>query len=358
MNIIDEVFKAGESLNFEKYTAQDVQNALAKSTLSFYDLGVLLSPAAQIFLEEIAVKAKQNRERFFGNSVHLFTPLYLSNFCENGCTYCGFNKFREITRKKLDFSEVENELNSLQKIGIEDILLLTGESEKHAGLDYISKCVKMAKSCFNSVGVEIFPTDEIGYKFLRENGADFVSVYQETYNRKIYEKVHVCGKKADFNFRFNAQERALKAGMRGVTLGALFGLNNPFEDAFYAMVHAYFLQKKYPTAEISFSAPRLRGVKGEISERDLLHIFAVFRIFMPHTSVVVSTRESEVFRENIVKIAANKMSANVKVTVGGYACENVGSGQFEVTDKRNLQEVYDDLKSSGMQPVFNDYINV
>ena len=358
MNIIERVFETAKQYSGIKYTADDVRIVLAKATLDFYDLSALLSHSAKDFLEEIAAKAKQNRERFFGNSVHLFTPLYLSNYCENGCTYCGFNKFRDINRKKLSFAEVEAELESLREIGIEDILLLTGESENDAGLEYVAKCVALAKLRFNSVGVEIFPCDESGYEILRQNGADFVSVYQETYNREIYEKVHVCGKKSNFNFRFNSHERALKFGMRGVTLGALFGLADPFIDAFYALAHAYFLQKKYPRAEISLSAPRLRGIAGEVSERDLLHIFAVFRIFMPYAGIVISTRERKIFRDNIIKIAANKMSANVSVAVGGYACNNAGSAQFEVSDKRNLKEIYKDLKSGGMQPVFTDYINV
>ena len=367
-DLMQKVLKYTEEINFDSYIERDVHNALKKDTLTFFDYGALLSLHAENLLEEIAKRAKMETRKHFGNSVSLYTPLYISNFCENYCAYCGFNCENNIERGKLSINDVENELKAIADTDLKEILLLTGEDRNQSGVEYIGEAVKLSKKYFSTIGIEIYPLNIDEYAYLHECGADFVSIYQETYNEDFYMKHHLKGPKRVFSYRFNSQERAIKGGMRGVSFGALLGLYDFRKDAFAAGLHAYFLQQKYPHAEISFSVPRLRSFinnaysadknTNSVSDKQLLNVIMAYRIFMPFASINISTRENQKFRDNTICIAANKISAGVKVGVGGHGSAQKGDEQFDISDDRSVSAIHEMILHKGMQPVYTDYIRV
>ncbi len=354
-----------KKVDFSKFTDNDIYNALEKSFLNEYDFAALLSPVAIKHIEKIAYKAKKETSRYFGNNVSMYTPLYISNYCVNHCTYCGFNCTNQINRGKLTFEEIEREYNIIASSGLREILILTGESRVHADLDYIGESVRIAKKYFSTIGIEIYPLDTEEYKFIHECGADFVSVYQETYNKELYKQVHLKGPKSNFEYRLNSQERALLGGMRGVSFGSLLGLGDYREDSFYAGLHAYHIQKKYPSSEISFSVPRIRPYINnsssnpkDVHELQLLQVMLAFRLFIPFSGLSISTRENENFRNNVIGLCATKISAGVKTSVGGHDEEQKGDEQFQISDNRSVNEIREYIYKKGLQPVFTDYLYV
>lgn len=364
-DLLDRVISAMNNYDYNKYTEKDVINALSRDVLSPDDFAALLSPAALPHLEEMAQRAKIETRKHFGNSIAMFTPLYIANYCENYCIYCGFNCHNKIRRAKLNEDEIEKEMQSIAKTGLQEILILTGESKKMSDVNYIANACKIAKKYFNVVGVEVYPMNSDEYRILHKSGADFVTVFQETYNSDKYETLHLEGHKRIFPYRFYAQERAIMGGMRGVGFAALLGLDDFRKDAFATGMHAYLLQKKYPHAEIAFSCPRLRPIINndkinpkDVHEPQLLQVICAYRIFMPFASITISTRECERFRNNIINIAATKISAGVDVGIGGHTGEQKGDEQFEISDPRNVSQVYEAIKKQGLQPVMSDYIYV
>ncbi len=237
-DIMDRVLEAVSRYDYSKYTVSDVMAALASDYPSESDFAAFLSPAAASCLELMAQKSKAETAKHFGNSVCLFTPLYIANYCENHCVYCGFNCHNKIHRGKLDMEEIEHELSCIASTGLQEILILTGECRSASGIGYIGDALKLAKKHFTTIGIEIYPVNSDEYRYLQECGADFVSVYQETYNTVKYEQVHLSGPKRCYPYRFNSQERAIMGGMRGVAFGSLLGLDNFRKDAFAAGIHA------------------------------------------------------------------------------------------------------------------------
>jgi 2-iminoacetate synthase len=364
-DIMEKVLVGRQQYDYEQFTTLDVEKALSKEHLSLEDYQVILSPAALPYLEDMAKKAMLVTRKHFGNSISLFTPLYIANYCENECVYCGFKATNKINRATLSLEEGEDELKAIAATGLKEILLLTGESRYKSDVEYIGKTVKLAAKYFSTVGIEIYPLNIDEYKFLQSCGADFVSVYQETYNTDTYEKVHLWGSKRIFPYRFHAQERALLGGMRGVSFGALLGLDDFRKDAFAAGLHAHLIQQKYPHAEIGFSVPRLRPYKNnaengpkDVHEKQLLQVMLAYRLFMPYAGITISTRERAGFRDNVIGLAATKMSAGVNVGVGGHNEEQKGDEQFEISDERSVNEVHQMIVSKGLQPVYADYIRV
>ncbi|HHZ05721.1 MAG TPA: 2-iminoacetate synthase ThiH [Clostridiales bacterium] len=363
--IMSKVITAMNNYDYNTYTAKDVKRALCADNRTIEDFAALLSPAAYPFLEEMAQAAQTETRKHFGNSIYMFTPLYIANYCENYCIYCGFNCHNKIKRAKLNIDEIEKEMQAISETGLQEILLLTGESPKMSDVHYIGEACKMARKYFKVVGLEVYPMNSEDYKYLHECGADFVTVFQETYNSDKYETLHLAGNKRIFPYRLNAQERALKGGMRGVGFGALLGLDDFHKDAFATGYHAYLLQKEYPHAEIAVSCPRLRPIINnkeinpkDVSESKLLQIICAYRIFLPYASITVSTRENANFRDHVMAITGTKISAGVAVGVGGHEDEEKGDEQFEISDSRNVKEVYDALIKNGLQPVMSDYIYV
>lgn len=364
-SIMEQVLAFHDKYDFNSFTAKDVQNALNRDRIDFYDYAALLSPAALPFLEKMAKKAQLCTRKQFGNTIALFTPIYIANYCENQCVYCGFNCKNKIHRAKLNMEEIEKEYQAIAATGLKEILILTGESRSMSGIEYIGEAVELAKKYFSLIGLEIYPVEVDEYKYLHEKGADFVTVFQETYNTETYKKVHLAGQKSIFPYRINAQERAILGGMRGVGFGALLGLDDFRHDAFCVGAHATLIQRKYPHAEIAISVPRLRPyINGEetnprdVHEKELLQIMCAYRLLMPFASITISTRERSDFRNNAVNICATKISAGVSVGIGGHSEEEKGDEQFEISDPRSVDEVVDALHQYGLQPSFNDYIRL
>ncbi len=371
-DIMDKVMSQMNSYDPDSYTAVDVRRALSSNRCTIEDFKALLSPAAAPFLEEMAQKAKRATSRQFGNTVYIFTPLYIANYCENYCIYCGFNCYNDINRKKLNYDEIEKEMKIISDSGIEEILMLTGESRMASPVEYIGEACKLATKYFRNVGLEIYPVNTDEYAYLHECGADYITVFQETYDADKYETLHLMGHKRVWPYRFEAQERALMGGMRGVGFSALLGLSNFRKDALASALHVYFLQRKYPHAEFSLSCPRLRPIINndkinplDVHEKELCQILCAYRIFMPFVGITVSSREEKHFRDGIIKIAATKVSAGVSTGIGdhdekynGEQEADAGDEQFEIADSRSFDQMYDDISGEGLQPVLNDYVYV
>ena len=365
-DIGEQVVSRMKAYDYNKYTADDVKRALEAEYLSTEDFGALLSPAAEPFLEQMARRATIETGKHFGSSVCLFTPLYIANYCENYCIYCGFNCHNKIRRAKLDYDGIRREMEAIAKTGMEEILILTGESRKMSDVEYIGKACEIAHEYFKNVGIEVYPMNTDEYAYLHKCGADYVTVFQETYNSDKYETLHLAGHKRIFPYRLNAQERAIRGGMRGVAFAALLGLDDFRKDAYAVGTHAYLLQRKYPHAEISFSCPRLRPIINndkinpkDVHERQLLQVMCAYRIFMPFAGLAISTRERAGFRDNVVGMCATKISAGVSTGIGSHTEEeSKGDNQFEISDDRSLDEVCAAIRAKGLQPVLNDYVYI
>ncbi len=362
-----------EQYEADRYTAKDVQAALEHETCTIEDFKALISPAAEPFLEQMAERARRETSKHFGNTVYLFTPLYIANYCENYCVYCGFNCYNHINRMKLTMEQIEKEMKVIADSGMEEILILTGESRGQSPVEYIGEACKLARKYFRMVGLEIYPVNTDEYRYLHECGADYVTVFQETYDAKKYETLHLMGHKRVWPYRFDAQERALRGGMRGVAFSALLGLSDFRKDALASALHVYYLQRKYPHAEMSLSCPRLRPIINndkinplDVHEKQLCQIICAYRIFLPFVGITVSSRESASFRDGIVKIAATKVSAGVSTGIGDHDSkyngkeneEPQGDEQFEINDSRSLDKMYQDIAEEGLQPVLNDYLYI
>ncbi|MCQ2096756.1 MAG: 2-iminoacetate synthase ThiH [Fibrobacter sp.] len=395
-DIYDKVMGHVDSVDFSKYTARDVLAALDHHTCTVEDFKALLSPAAAPFLEKMAQKAKLETSKHFGNTVYFFTPLYIANYCENYCVYCGFNCYNKIKRMQLSMEQIEREMKIIADSGMEEVLILTGESRAKSSVEYIGEACKIAHKYFRMVGVEVYPMNTDEYKYLHECGVDYVTVFQETYDKVRYEQLHLLGHKRIYPYRFDSQERALMGGMRGCGFSALLGLSDFRKDALASALHVFYLQKKYPHAEMSLSCPRLRPIVNndkinplDVHEKELCQVLCAYRIFMPFVGITVSSRESKEFRNGIVKIAATKVSAGVSTGVGDHeekykkdeckprtteenaraaqtggnaaATESEDAGgdeQFEINDSRSFDTMYKDISGEGLQPVLNDYLYV
>jgi len=371
-DIRDKVMSEVDSYDYTQYTAADVHRALQHDSISVEDLKALLSPAAAPFLEQMAERARLETRKHFGNTVYLFTPLYIANYCENYCVYCGFNCYNHIRRMKLSMDQIEHEMKVIADSGMEEILLLTGESRSQSDVKYIGEACKLARKYFRMVGIEVYPMNTEDYRYLHECGVDYVTVFQETYDPTRYEQLHLAGHKRVWPYRFEAQERALMGGMRGIACSALLGLSDFRKDALASALHVYFLQRKYPHAEVSLSCPRLRPIINnetinplDVHERELCQILCAYRMFLPFAGITVSSRESEEFRNGIVKIAATKISAGVSTGIGDHESKYTGKEssaegdeQFEINDSRSFAQMYKDMSDEGLQPVLNDYLYV
>ena len=372
-NIRETVMEQVGGFDPGSYTVREVRAALDHERCSLEDFKALLSPAAEPFLEEMAQRARMETSRHFGNTVYLFTPLYIANYCENYCVYCGFNCYNHIKRMKLTLEQIEHEMQVIAQSGMEEILILTGESRARSDVEYIGEACRLARKYFRMVGLEIYPVNTEEYRYLHQCGADYVTEFQETYDPDKYETLHLQGRKRVWPYRFEAQERALRGGMRGVACSALLGLSDFRTDALASALHVYYLQRKYPQAELSLSCPRLRPILNndkigpqDVGERQLCQILCAYRIFLPYVGITVSSRESAAFRDGIVKIAATKVSAGVSTGIGDHESKYTGVAgdgeqgdeQFQINDGRSFSRMYRDMEQEGLQPVLNDYLYV
>lgn len=349
----------------KSFSTDDVKRALQATSLKIEHLQALLSPAAEEFIEELAIKSAQVKRKYFGSNIALFTPLYLSNHCSSKCVYCGFQKGNPIARAKLSEREIHQEMQAIAQSGLQEVLMLTGEGREYASVEYIARACAIAKEYFKVIGVEVYPMNTDEYALLHESGCEYVTIFQETYDPICYARIHTAGEKCVFPYRFYAQERALRAGFRGVGFGALLGIGDFRKDALATALHAHFLQARYPHAEIALSIPRLRPIINnrkispkDVGEKRLLQVLCAYRLFLPYSSITISSRERKGLRDEFIKLGASKMSAGVSVGIGGKSFEQKGDEQFDIADSRGVGEIMTMLKQSALQPVLSDSIYV
>ena len=346
---------------FSRITPEQVGNILAKSDLQSQDFLALLSPAAGSLLEDMAQTAHRLTLRHFGHTILLYTPLYLANYCVNHCVYCGFNATNNIRRRKLTMTEVELEAKAIAETGLQHLLILTGESREYSPVSYIRECVDVLKKCFASISIEIYPLSTEEYAELIGAGVDGLTIYQEVYDEKVYGEVHPRGPKRDYRFRLEATERAGEAGIRTINIGALLGLHDWRSEIFRVGVHAAYLQKRFPDIEIGISVPRMRpefgGYQPEfpVSDRDLVQSILALRLFLPRAGITLSTRESPELRDNLVRLGVTKMSAGSSTVIGGHTDAKDGIGQFEIADRRSVDEIRKTLSKLGYKPILKDW---
>ncbi len=339
----------------------DVQRVLDKHRLSPGDYLSLLSPAAEPHLERMAQKSHALTVAQFGRTMVLYTPLYLSNFCTNHCLYCGFSRNNRIVRRQLTVGEVEAEARAIAGTGLKHVLILTGDAPDIASVDYIESCCKVLGRYFPAIGIEIYALSQADYRRLIESGVDSLTIYQETYNEALYGRLHPEGPKRDFHYRLDAPERACRAGMRSVNVGALLGLDDWQQDAFFTGLHARYLQARYPQTEISVSLPRMRPHLGGyqpgciVEDRHIVQTMTALRLFMPRVGITISTRESARFRDRLLPLGVTRMSAGSCTAVGGRTDKAANTGQFDISDERSAPEMVDMLRRAGWQPVFKDW---
>jgi len=351
------------ALSLRAKTSTDVENALQTSNRDLNDFMALISPAAEVYLEPMAQLAQQLTRQRFGNTVSFYLPLYLSNVCTNDCTYCGFSMSNRIKRKILDEQEILNEIKAIKSMGYEHLLLVTGEHETKVGMAYFREKLKLIRPHFSALLMEVQPLQAEEYAELKTLGLDGVLVYQETYNAAEYAKHHLRGQKQDFIYRLDSQDRLGQAGIDKIGLGALIGLSNDWRtDIYFVGEHLNYLQNKYWQSRYSISFPRLRPCVGglqpasQMSDKQLLQIICAFRICFPEIELSLSTRESANFRNNVIPIAINTISAGSKTQPGGYAEEDDKHlEQFSPNDERPPQIIAAELVKRGLQPVWKDW---
>lgn len=346
---------------FQKVTDEDILDSIYKENLSEYDFLNLLAPKAKNHLEKMAQRAAELKEQYFGNIISLYMPIYISNYCTNNCSYCGFSKKNHIIRRHQSLEEIEKEAKEIAKEGVEHILMLTGEAKGLVTLDYLKDAVKVLKKYFNSVSIEVMPLEEWEYRELAEIGVDGLTVYQETYNEKIYDRCHISGKKKDYHFRLNTPERGAAAGLRTVGIGPLFGLNNVYEEAFFAGLHLKYLTDKYLETSFSISLPRINPAEGgfqpdyPLDDITFVQIMTAFRIFQVKADINISTREIASFRDKLIHMGVTKLSVGSKTDVGGYTEDDPSTCQFEISDSRNAKETIEMIEANGFQPIYKDW---
>lgn len=339
-----------------------IQQVLGKETLGEQDFLALLSPAAESFLEPLAQKAHRLTIHNFGRTIQLYTPIYLANYCSNACVYCGFNAENKIPRSKLTLESLEVEAKTIAATGLNHVLILTGESRTASPVEYLEECITLLRKYFSSIAIEIYPLTEEEYGRLIACGADGLTIYQEVYQPQIYDSLHPYGPKKDFRFRLEAPERAGRAGMRTINIGALLGLHDWREEAFILGLHAAYLQNAFPAAEIGVSFPRLRPEVGGfmpktvVTDANLVQMMLAFRLFLPRVGIAISTRESSQLRDNLIKLGVTKMSGGSSTAVGGRCgADEATTPQFEISDERSVSEMAQAIYRAGYQPVYKDW---
>ncbi|EIA0836431.1 2-iminoacetate synthase ThiH [Vibrio parahaemolyticus] len=357
------------SMSIYAKTAQDVERALAKPKRDLEDFKALISPAAELYLEQMAKLSYSLTRKRFGNTMSLYIPLYLSNLCANACTYCGFSMENRIKRRTLNRDEVEAEIDAIKRMKFDSVLLVTGEHETKVGMKYFREMVPIIKQRFNYLAMEVQPLDQDEYAELKTLGLDAVMVYQETYHPKTYAQHHLRGNKMDFRYRLETPDRLAKAGIDKIGIGALIGLEEWRTDCFFAAAHLDYLERTYWQSRYSISFPRLRPCAGNVpasglqpksvmTDKQLVQLICAYRLFNPEVELSLSTRESPQFRDNVLPLGITSMSAASKTQPGGYATEEVELEQFEISDERSAASVEDMIRAKGFYPVWRDWHSV
>lgn len=344
-------------------TETDVLQALDNSKRNLEDFKALISPAAKPYLEQMAQLSRQLTKKRFGNTIQMYSPMYLSNECQNICTYCGFSMTNKIPRRTLTDTEILKEVEYIKSKGYDHILLVTGEANRTVGVEYINNALQLIRSHFSNITIEVQPLNQEEYEQLIDSGLYAVLVYQETYHRDEYKKHHPKGRKSNFDYRLDTPDRLGKAGVHKIGLGALFGLEDWRADSFFTALHLKYLQKTYWKTKYSISFPRLRPHSGglepkvEMTDSDLVQLICAYRLLDEDVELSISTRESELFRNNIVNLGITSISAESKTNPGGYAVEPKSLEQFEISDERSTEAITAMLKTQGLEVVWKDWAN-
>ena len=342
-------------------TAEDVENALNQSKRTLEDFKALISPAAAPYLEQMATLSHQITRKRFGNTIQMYIPMYLSNECQNICTYCGFSMDNKMRRTTLSEQQILDEVAVIKSHGYDHILLVTGEANKKVGVSYFEKVLKLIRPHFSHISIEVQPLDQEDYEKLIPVGLNTVLVYQETYNEEHYKLHHPKGKKSNFKYRMDTPDRLGKAGIYKMGLGVLIGLEDWRTDSFFNALHLDYLEKTYWQTKYSISFPRLRPFTGNLepkvnmTDRELVQLICAYRIYNEEVELSMSTRESEKFRDNIVKLGITSISAGSKTDPGGYSSDLEALEQFEISDERSSAEIAEMLKAQGYEPVWKDW---
>ena len=342
-------------------TSKDVEKAIASNKRNLEDFKALISPAAVPYVEQMAQLSNALTQKRFGKTIQMYAPMYLSNECNNICTYCGFSFDNKIKRKTLTDSEILKEVEVIKNNGFNHILLVTGEANQTVHVDYFKKAIELIKSQFANISIEVQPLETDDYKTLHNAGVYSVLVYQETYHQEVYKTYHPKGKKSNFYYRMETPDRIGIAGIHKIGLGVLLALEDWRTDSFFNTLHLDYLQKKYWQTKFSVSFPRMRPAEGIIepnvivSDKDLVQLICAYRLFNEDVELSISTRESEKFRNNIIPLGVTSMSAGSKTNPGGYAVEPNSLEQFEISDERSAQEISKLISESGYEPVWKDW---
>ena len=358
---------------FEKYNWDDIQYKIYASTTDQVELSLsktkrnlddflaLISPAAQPYLEQMAQQCHELTKQRFGKTIQMYAPLYLSNECQNICTYCGFSLDNKINRKTLSSLEIKLEVEVLKKAGFDHVLLVTGEANYTVNINYFLNAINQIKNDFSIISVEVQPLSQEEYERLHQAGVYSVLVYQETYHQEVYKKYHTKGKKSNFDYRLETPDRIGKAGIHKIGLGVLLGLEDWRTDSFFNALHLDYLQKVYWQTKYSVSFPRLRPAEGFIEpnfimdDKDLTQLICAYRLWNEDLEISISTRENEKFRNNIITIGTTSMSAGSKTNPGGYAADLQSLEQFEISDERSAAEIAAIITQKGYEPVWKDW---
>jgi 2-iminoacetate synthase len=364
MSFYDEIAKINLTqimASADQATPAHIEEVVGKEELSAQDFAVLLSPVAGGYLEKMAQAAHRLTVRHFGWNIQMYTPLYLANYCVNRCVYCGFNSGNPIPRRQLNLAEVELEARAIAASGLQHLLILTGESSQYSSVDYIRDCVTVLRRYFASISIEIYPVSQPEYQRLITAGVDGMTIYQEVYNPVVYERLHPAGPKRNYRFRLETPERAGEAAMRTLGIGALLGLYDWRSEVFFTGLHAAYLQKRFPDAEIGVSFPRMRPQFGDyqpespVDDRSLVQSITAMRLFLPRVGITLSTRENAQLRDNLLKLGVTRMSAGSSTAIGGHTDGQDSVGQFEISDKRSVIEMRRALEAKGYKPVMQDW---
>ncbi|MCL4128556.1 UNVERIFIED_CONTAM: hypothetical protein GTU68_031612 [Idotea baltica] len=345
-------------------TSLDVRAALSASRRDLEDFKALVSPAAAPFLEEMAQLSHQLTQKRFGKTIQMYAPMYLSNECQNICTYCGFSLDNKVRRRTLTEKEILVEVEAIKELGYDHILLVTGEANRTVGMDYFKRVLPVIQPHFSHISMEVQPLDQADYEALIELGLNTVLVYQETYHKADYKKHHPKGKKSNFYYRLDTPDRLGKAGIYKMGLGALIGLEDWRVDSFYTALHLNYLERTYWQSKYSISFPRLRPFSGGLepkvvmNDRELVQLICAYRIFNGEVELSLSTRESEHFRNHVIPLGITSISAGSKTNPGGYRVESQSLEQFEISDERSPQSIAEMIKKIGYEPVWKDWDRV
>jgi 2-iminoacetate synthase len=349
-------------------TDADVRRALQQERCDLEDFKALLSPAAAPHLETMARLSQARTLKRFGRTIQMYVPLYLSNECQNICTYCAFSVDNKIKRKTLTDAEIIQEVEAIKAMGYDHILLVTGEANQTVGVPYLQHAIRLVKPYFANISLEVQPLDQADYETLIAEGLHTVLVYQETYHAAKYKNYHPKGKKSNFQYRLETPDRLGKAGIHKIGVGALIGLEDWRTDSFFTALHVHYLERTYWQTKYSISFPRLRPIEVDksgqsqiqdfhsyMSDRELVQLICAYRVLNDTLEISISTRERESFRDNIIKLGITSMSAGSKTNPGGYAVAPESLEQFEVSDERSSVEIASMIRRHGYEPVWKDW---